>query len=396
MKKSGPSEKIKKKTGVINFISIKKNKKTKKKKTEIFSFMSIKKKKKSKKKKEMEDSKFSKVLKFWNLKGKRIVFLIMLMMVMVVSLYTYHRYTTYNSIQIIVKDGMALEYGTPKYDIHDFIEGVEGKIVSVKNEVDTGTVGKQEIVLEVKKENIVKDVPIVVSVVDTVDPVIELKEEKMTITRGDDCNLLTVISSVTDEVDGNIPYDGEAGEGSKFYYNFAYDSDSIGNVGEHEIKVLATDKNGNTAEKSFTLEVVAPKRTYYQPVYYNLPANGSANDLVSIAYSLIGAPYGISNGPYSFDCSGFVQYVYSRVGISISRSSSTQLYDGYPVRYEDMQPGDIIIWGYSGGYATHSSMYVGGGQMIHSANWGTGVIVNSVDFWLRGSGTQILSIRRIQ
>ena len=34
--------------------------------------------------------------------------------------------------------------------------------------------------------------------------------------------------------------------------------------------------------------------------------------------------------------------------------------------------------------------------MIHAANSGTGVIVSNVDGWLSGSGTTILSVRRIQ
>ena len=59
------------------------------------------------------------------------------------------------------------------------------------------------------------------------------------------------------------------------------------------------------------------------------------------------------------------------------------------------QPGDIVLWGY-GSTVTHSSLYVGNGTMIHAANPGTGVIISNIDGWLRGSGTQIVSVRRIQ
>ncbi len=397
MKKSGPSVKKKKKTKSVvkKTINIKENKKTEKKSKKIDFFHFFRKNKSSKI--EKKDSKFLGLLKFLRMRGKRIVFLMMLMMLFVISFYAYHRHTTYNSIQLITKDDMALEYGSTQYDIQDFIEKVDGKIVSIKNEVDTSMVGSQEVVVEVKKENIVKDIPLVISVVDTVAPVIEVKNDKITITRGNDCNLLDNITSVRDEIDGDIPYNGEAGEGSTFYYQFQYDADALGNVGEHEIKVLAKDKNGNSVEKSFILEVVAPKRSYSQPVYYNAPANANASDLVSIAYSYVGYPYvGGTNGPNTFDCSGFVQYVYSRVGIHVSRSATTQIYDGIGVPYEEIQPGDIISWGYSGGAVTHSALYVGDGQMIHAANPSMGVILSSVNFWLERSGTTILSVRRIQ
>ena len=340
----------------------------------------------------------SNIVKLFRMQGKRIVFLMMLLMVMFVSFYAYHRHTVYNSIQIIAKDGMALEYGSIHYHVEDFIQKVEGKVVSIKNEIDTTVVGEQEVIVEVQKEDIVKDVPLVISVIDTIAPVIQVKEEKVTITQGNDYSLLNNIQSVRDEVDGDIPYVAEVSEDSVFYYQFDFDAGTIENVGEHPITILAKDKNGNLSQTTFTLNVVAPKRVYYQPVYAtNVAANSHGGDLVSIAYSFVGYPYiAGANGPYGFDCSGFVQYVYKLVGVHVSRSTSTQIYDGVGVRYEDIQPGDIICWGYSNGAVTHSTLYVGNGKMIHAANTGMGVIESDVSYWLARSGTHILSVRRIQ
>ena len=153
---------------------------------------------------------------------------------------------------------------------------------------------------------------------------------------------------------------------------------------------------------TYILEVVAPvvvvpETPAYQPQYYvNAAPNVNGNDLVSIAYSLIGSPYiSGSNGPYGFDCSGFVQYVYSRIGISISRSSSTQYREGVPVSYQDAQPGDILSWGYVDGVPTHSALYVGNGQMVHATNPRQGVIASDVAAWTRGSGSHVIAVRRI-
>ena len=135
---------------------------------------------------------------------------------------------------------------------------------------------------------------------------------------------------------------------------------------------------------------------YVEKVYNNLPANINGNNIVSLAYSLIGSSYVSGGNSLSgFDCSGFVQYLYSQYGVSISRSASTQIYDGVAVNYENAQPGDILSWGYDNGVVTHSALYVGDGMMIHAANPSQGVILSNVAAWERGSNITILSVRRV-
>ncbi|MBQ9018851.1 MAG: C40 family peptidase [Bacilli bacterium] len=325
----------------------------------------------------------------------RFLSLMMLSLLIMFSCYTYHNYYTYKNIKVVVKNNAAVPYGSANYNLNDFIKKVDGEIVSVKNDIDTNVIGKQEVLVEVKKENIIKEVPIVVSVVDTLGPTINIKDERFVITEGDEYDLNSNIESVVDDVDGDIPFNSDINEESVFYYNISYNGDEINNIGEHEVKVIAKDKTGNYSEKTFIFEVEEKK--YYVPYNYSYNAADSihGNDAVSIAYSLLGAPYiGGANGPYGFDCSGFVQYVYSNVGVNVSRSSWTQLYDGVGVSYDNAQPGDILSWGY-GGTPTHSALYVGNGMMIHAANPSQGVILSSVDGWLSGSGTTILSVRRV-
>ena len=321
-----------------------------------------------------------------------------------VSCYVYHDYYTYKSIKVITVDNASIEYGSANYDVEDLVKKVDGEIVSVKKKADTSVVGKQEIIVEVKKDNVVKDVPIVVNVVDTSAPVINLKDEKMTVTQGEFCDITTNVDSVNDEVDGEISYLSTGDSNSKYYYNFDFNSEEIGEVGSHEVTVYAKDKRGNLSTATFTVEVVAPvvetpapvANNYSQPTYGYAGPSAYGNDVVSIAYSLVGSPYvGGANGPYAFDCSGFVQYVYSSVGVYVSRSSSTQAYDGVGVSYADAQPGDILNWGH-GGVVTHSALYVGGGMMIHATNPSQGVVVSNVAAWDNGSYDSLMGVRRIQ
>ena len=330
----------------------------------------------------------------------RFLFLMTISIVMMGSCYIYHNFATYQSIKVEVSNTKTVEYGTANYNINNIIKKVDGEIVSVKQDVDTKVLGAQEVIVEVKKDSIVKEVPIVVEVIDTVAPVIKLKEEKMTIEQGDEINLLANIESINDEIDGDINYQDQIPEEKVNYYNVTY-TDDINSVGDHQITINAVDKAGNTTSQVFTLEIVEPEPVYVapvykQPVYSNLPANASGNSIVSVAYSLLGAPYVYgTDGPYTFDCSGFVHYVYSTSGIYVSPSSWGLLGAGSPISYESAQPGDILLWGYSDGSPTHAALYVGGGKMIHAANPGTGVILSDVGGWLRGSGTHIVSVRRV-
>ena len=326
-------------------------------------------------------------------KVSRAFLLVVLSFIMIISCCAYRNYSTVQSIDVKMKKNATVEYGTEDYDIKKLIKKVDGKIVSVKQDINTSVLGAQEVILEVKKNNMVKNVPVIVSVVDSVSPVISLKNETVSITEGDYYDLKENISSVNDAIDGDLEYLETAPEGPAKYYNIYYEGD-VTSVGSHDITVVAVDSSGNKATSTYRLDV--EEKPVYYPIYYGAPANPQGNDVVSIAYSLLGMPY-IANsaGPYGFDCSGFVSYVYSCVGTSISRSSFSQQYEGYGVSYSEMQPGDIIIWGYYDGQPTHSALYVGNGQMIHSANYGTGVIVSDINYWLNGSGTHILTIRRI-
>ena len=317
-------------------------------------------------------------------KMKRLLILAVLSLVIMISCYVYHSYNTYKSIKVVVSDSNVIEYGTANYDLGRLIKEVDGRVISIKQDVDVNVLGEQEVILEVQKGNVVKEVPIVVSVVDTVAPVITIKN-----------SLIDNIESVSDSLDGDLGYLDNVGNDSSNYYSISYDGD-ISDVGDHEITVSAVDKSGNVTVQKFTLEVVEPEPAYVAPVYANVDPSVHGGSVSSIAYSLVGSPYvSGGNSPYGFDCSGFVQYVYSLVGVNISRSTYTQLYDGVGVNYEDAQPGDIVLWGY-GSTVTHSSLYVGDGTMIHAANPSTGVIVSNIAGWLRGSGTQIVSVRRIQ
>lgn len=327
---------------------------------------------------------------------KKLIKLILLFIFTIYVGYVFYYSYTYKSINVELKKNTSVEYKSENFDIKNVIKKIDGKIISVDNELDTSLLGAQELVLKVKKGIVVRNVPVVISVVDVTAPVINLKNDVVKITKGQVFNLTDNIASVVDDVDGDIHCSNDlSSDNSVKKYSVYADSD-VNAVGVHAIAVEAVDSYGNVARANYTLEV--QEITPYQratKIHYNLPINSHSDALVATAYSLLGKPYGPANGPDVFDCSGLVQYVYASVGISVSRSSGTQLYDGLAVSRNDMFPGDIICWGYGDGNISHTAIYVGNGMMIHAANYNQGVILSNVDSWERGSGSKVISVRRI-
>ncbi|MDQ8704287.1 NlpC/P60 family protein [Streptomyces sp. LHD-70] len=105
--------------------------------------------------------------------------------------------------------------------------------------------------------------------------------------------------------------------------------------------------------------------------------NSRASQAVSYAYDAIGSPYvwGAS-GPNSFDCSGLTQAAYRSAGVSLPRTTYTQINAGQRVSRSELAPGDLVFF-YSG--ISHVGLYVGGGQMIHAPNPNAPVRLAPVD-----------------
>jgi cell wall-associated NlpC family hydrolase len=100
--------------------------------------------------------------------------------------------------------------------------------------------------------------------------------------------------------------------------------------------------------------------------------------VVGIAMRYLGTPYvwgGAS--PSGFDCSGFVMYVFSQIGVSLPHSSYAMYGYGTPVSLGDLQAGDLVFFDGLG----HMGIYVGGGSFIHAPHTGDVVKISSMTGW---------------
>ncbi|WP_329197607.1 MULTISPECIES: C40 family peptidase [unclassified Streptomyces] len=98
---------------------------------------------------------------------------------------------------------------------------------------------------------------------------------------------------------------------------------------------------------------------------------------VAFAYGAVGKPYVWgATGPASFDCSGLTQAAWGAAGVSLPRTTYTQINAGQRVSRDRLAPGDLVFF-YSG--ITHVGLYIGDGKMIHAPHPGATVRVAPID-----------------
>ena len=212
-----------------------------------------------------------------------------------------------------------------------------------------------------------------ITVVDTIKPVITLKE------------------TTTFKYNSNITADdiAECYDLSSCTLELSSDIDTTIS-GEKEITVLATDGGGNqtTLTTNITIEE-KPKPVYnfYYPynIDYMRQVNNEKNSLLSeeektnlrismveYAKRFIGNPYvyggtSLTNGT---DCSGFTLSIYSAFGYLLPRVATSQIYIGTDIPESSLLPGDLIVYHYG-----HVGIYAGSGMMIHAGTSQTGIVM---------------------
>ena len=119
-------------------------------------------------------------------------------------------------------------------------------------------------------------------------------------------------------------------------------------------------------------------------------ASASASAITSYALTFLGVPY-VWGGttPSGFDCSGFVQYVYSHFGINLGRTTYTQQYAGTKISVASAQAGDLYFWG-SYGSAYHVAIALGGGQYVMAPAPGQNVMTGSVSSYTPSFAVRVL------
>ncbi|WP_130796271.1 C40 family peptidase [Streptomyces otsuchiensis] len=142
-------------------------------------------------------------------------------------------------------------------------------------------------------------------------------------------------------------------------------------------RVLAAEGHGETTDTGTAPRGPERADRATEPRATAPAASSRGAQAVAFAEAQLGKPYGWgSTGPSSYDCSGLTQAAWSAAGVSLPRTSYSQINAGSRVSRSDLAPGDLVFY-YSG--LTHVGMYVGNGQIIHASRPGTPVRYAPVD-----------------
>ena len=142
-----------------------------------------------------------------------------------------------------------------------------------------------------------------------------------------------------------IPYENRASSNTPKYFRQG-----------KAIAALPSTSTGNQAGSTSSVSSAASSATGAQ--------------ILAKATQYLGTPYVYGGAsPSGFDCSGFVYYVYGTFGLSVGRTPEAQYSAGTVVDKAGLQPGDIVLFAntYASGIS-HSGIYAGNGQFIHSPN----------------------------
>jgi cell wall-associated NlpC family hydrolase len=130
-----------------------------------------------------------------------------------------------------------------------------------------------------------------------------------------------------------------------------------------------------TAAQQPVVSQSAPSQS--TPVAFSPPAvSGAAAVAVRFAYAQLGKPYQWgAAGPDAYDCSGLAMAAWGAAGVSLPHSAADQQSMVAPVPAGDLQPGDLIFFGYP---AYHVGIYIGSAEMIDAPHSGTVVRIDPI------------------
>jgi cell wall-associated NlpC family hydrolase len=124
-------------------------------------------------------------------------------------------------------------------------------------------------------------------------------------------------------------------------------------------------------------------------------ASSTGGNVAQTVQQYVGCAYtwGGMSPTTGFDCSGLVNYVYKLYGVSLHRvAQDIYSYDGVFVSNDDIQPGDILCFGYGPYSVGHVGIYIGNGKMVHASTYTTGVIYSDFNCY---TNTNFVGAKRV-
>ncbi|WP_030881279.1 C40 family peptidase [[Kitasatospora] papulosa] len=138
------------------------------------------------------------------------------------------------------------------------------------------------------------------------------------------------------------------------------------------------------------------------PAEYQIPANAPPKVQTAIRWALgqLGTRYQWggsctdSHGPDPMgrcDCSSLMQQAYKAAGVTLTRTTYTQVKDGKAVSVDSLRPGDLLFTEGTAAVPEHVGMAIGQGLIVHAPRTGDVVRITTLASWK----PRILAARRV-
>ena len=147
------------------------------------------------------------------------------------------------------------------------------------------------------------------------------------------------------------------------------------------VKVLIDDEENYVSADYVKVEEKLPTAINMTELLYGQGVSDLRVDLCQYAKQFIGNPYvwGGTSLTKGADCSGFVQSVFKKFGVSLPRTSAVQAGVGRKVSISEAQPGDLVFYA-KGGRINHVALYIGNGQVVHASSRRTGIKISNYNY----------------
>lgn len=116
-------------------------------------------------------------------------------------------------------------------------------------------------------------------------------------------------------------------------------------------------------------------------VFFNDQGQSVAQEVLMSAISLKGVKYkyGGNSPETGFDCSGFVNYVYSQAAsLKLPRTTRAISKVGHHIKKSELQAGDLVFFNTLRSAYSHVGIYIGNNDFIHAPRTGSFVRIESM------------------
>jgi len=173
---------------------------------------------------------------------------------------------------------------------------------------------------------------------------------------------------------------------SRIARKFAVDADELRDINGLETERLRPGQNlflkqeTEPEEQTQYAAILSEEKIKDNVPDVSIPEDlGLKDKLILFAKKFMNIPYRFGGTSlFGIDCSGYVQKVYSMIGVNLPRSAREQFHEGQPVDTGELSIGDLVFFRTYAPFPSHVGIYLGDNLFIHASSRGKKVTIDNL------------------